>query len=69
MRKRSSIKLRVGFRKPQVSMDHRVKPGGDEEKAWLFDIENQNARVHTRRSAAIRCRASCRDRAKLVANG
>jgi hypothetical protein len=30
MRKRSAIKFRVASRKPQVSMDHRVKPGGDE---------------------------------------
>jgi hypothetical protein len=46
-----------------------IKSGGDEDESWLFDIENQNACVHTRCGAAIRCRASCRDRAKLVANG
>jgi hypothetical protein len=30
MRQQSVIGISVSFRKPRVTMDHRVKPGGDE---------------------------------------
>jgi hypothetical protein len=46
--------LPIGFRKPHVIMDHRVKPGGDEERLSLFE------------KALVRVNAVSRDRGFAV---